>query len=350
MEVSSLGNLIFRGTVDTATPSGQPGILLLDPTTITIADGTADSATDGPSSFAGNSSNLVGQILSAPLSTIEDTAPTTIYESELEGLSGDTDVVLQATDSILIEDLTDNELLFSDGAGQIILVADANTDGTGDVVMQDRQDDLRTNGRDLAISGVNFLLGTIDTSIQPILAQVDVDAGGPIPASNFLGIAAFTFTVDDGETIEDLDVRFSAVHTSDSDLDVTLFSPDGTFLELFSDVGDDGDNFQDTLIDDEALTPITSGVAPFEGSFQPEGEGGLASFDGESSDGVWLLLVRDDVIAFDSGTLLEPGAVAPWGTAQGTQLLISSFDNGLIAFLPSLIDCYILAGRCGPPF
>lgn len=74
--------------MDTATPLGELGVVLLDPTTITIANGSGDSTADGTDRFAGDISGLAGQILSAPLSTFNDLAPTTIYESELEGLSG----------------------------------------------------------------------------------------------------------------------------------------------------------------------------------------------------------------------------------------------------------------------
>ena len=187
VEVSSQGHLIFRGGVDTAAPGGQPGMLLLDPTTITLANGTADGVADGTDTFAGEASGLAGRVLSAPLSAIDDLGPSTIYESELEGLSGDTDVVLQATDGITVEDLADNELLFARGAGRIAFVADANGDGVGDVVMLDWQDSLETNGRDLAISGVNLKLGMIDSSIQPLKTspsgsggEVDLRAAGDV--------------------------------------------------------------------------------------------------------------------------------------------------------------------------
>ncbi len=100
VEVSGKEQLIFRGHVDTSAISGLPGTLLLDPTNITIADGTGDGGGDGTDTFAGNNSGEAGSILSTPLSEINDTAPTTIYKSELEGLSGDTNIKLQATNDI----------------------------------------------------------------------------------------------------------------------------------------------------------------------------------------------------------------------------------------------------------
>jgi len=188
--------------------------------------------------------------------------------------------------------------------------------------MQDLQDTLSTNGRDLTISGVNLNLGQLDTFGPTVTTIIDIDASGPIPETGTAGVASFTFTVPAGvATIEDLDVRFSAAHTYDSDLRATLTSPDGGTVVLFSEVGGENDNFQDTLFDDEATTPIASGSAPFDDSFRPQDA--LTAFDGQSASGTWTLTV-DDLAALDTGTLYKAGDSAPWGIAQGTQLLIDS--------------------------
>jgi filamentous hemagglutinin family protein len=167
VEVSGKQNLIFRGNVNTNAVNGNLGSLLLDPTNLVIASGNGDSAGDGANTFQGNNSGIVGSILSAPLSAINDTAPTTIYESELEGLSGNTNVVLQATDNITVNNLADNVLNFAAGNGSIQFVADANRDGVGNFVMQNPANILKTNERNLSISGVNLTLGNIDTASNP---------------------------------------------------------------------------------------------------------------------------------------------------------------------------------------
>ena len=166
VEVSGKEQLIFRGHVDTNALNGFPGILLLDPTNITIADGTGDDGGDGTDSFAGNNSGVAGSIFSTPLSEINDTAPITIYESELEGLSGDTNVFLQATNDITLQDLADNQLNFAAGRGGIAFTADADSNGVGNFVMEDTADTIKTNGRNIGISGASLTVGNINTSIS----------------------------------------------------------------------------------------------------------------------------------------------------------------------------------------
>ncbi|MEQ8382458.1 MAG: filamentous hemagglutinin N-terminal domain-containing protein [Coleofasciculus sp. A1-SPW-01] len=181
VEVSGKEQLIVRGTVDTTAVNGVSGTLLLDPTNIVIANGSADSAADGTDTFAGNNSGVTGAILSAPLSEINDAAPTTIYESELEGLSGDTTVILQATNDIRIEDLTDNALDFASGSGKIELTADADSDGVGSVVMEDFfGDTLYTNGRDIEMAGANLTLRNINTADPVNGGAITLRASGDI--------------------------------------------------------------------------------------------------------------------------------------------------------------------------
>lgn len=172
----------------------------------------------------------------------------------------------------------------------------------------------------LTIVGIGSLFGG-----GPVYAGVhDVDAGGAIPAVDTSGTSVFTFTVTGEGPIFDLDVRFSAQHTWVDDLDVTLTSPSNTTVTLFTDVGGGGDNFQDTLLDDEATANIAAGIAPFVGSYTPENEW-LTAFDGEPANGIWTLTVEDDFV-FDSGTLFKAGDTAPWGTAVGTQLIFASIS------------------------
>jgi CSLREA domain-containing protein len=118
-----------------------------------------------------------------------------------------------------------------------------------------------------------------------------------------------TITVNSSLTIADLNVRMFIDHTFDGDLDVTLTSPAGTTVTLFSEVGGGGEDFGSTcspvpncVIDDEAATDIENGSAPFIGSFNPGGDEVLSAFDGENAQGTWTLTITD-VAEEDEGFL-----------------------------------------------
>jgi hypothetical protein len=71
-------------------------------------------------------------------------------------------------------------------------------------------------------------------------------------------------------------------------------------IPLAKNVGGTGNHFTGTIFDDEANGPITSGSAPFAGTFYPWGS--LAAFDVQSPNGNWTLTVIDGVSG-TSGTL-----------------------------------------------
>jgi subtilisin-like proprotein convertase family protein len=133
------------------------------------------------------------------------------------------------------------------------------------------------------------------TTIEEEFSSTDVPIA--IPDA---GTVTSTLEITEAGTIIDLDVKLDITHTKDRDLDVYLIAPDGTRVELFTDVGGLGDNFSNTILDDEASVAITDGSAPFDGSYQPEGI--LGDFDSNSVTGIWTLEVKDD-LATNSGTL-----------------------------------------------
>ena len=100
--------------------------------------------------------------------------------------------------------------------------------------------------------------------------------------------------------VSDVNVTINITHTFDADLDIFLIGPNGTRVELTTDNGGSGDNFTNTVFDDQAVTSITAGAAPFTGSFKPEGL--LSTLNGISAAGTWKLEITDDA-NLDSGTL-----------------------------------------------
>lgn len=124
-----------------------------------------------------------------------------------------------------------------------------------------------------------------------------LDVPRPIPDNSTM---ISTLYIPDPGVIVDLDVQLTISHYWDTDLDVFLIGPDGTQVELFTDVGGMGWHFVETRLDDEAPYSIANGFAPFTGSYRPEGT--LSDFDGKNLTGKWQLRVRDDTDLI-SGTL-----------------------------------------------
>jgi subtilisin-like proprotein convertase family protein len=135
-----------------------------------------------------------------------------------------------------------------------------------------------------------------DLAIDPDLT-VPPEVAGALPdrkTRNFLAISSVA------AVIGDVNVRIDLTHTYDDDLVISLFSPGGTQVSLASRVGGSGDNFSNTVFDDEAALAITSGRAPFSGSFRPSSP--LNAFDRQNMSGTWILRV-EDVVGGDSGNM-----------------------------------------------
>lgn len=136
----------------------------------------------------------------------------------------------------------------------------------------------------------NFSCTTYNSTDTPIAIS---DTGTPTVTS--------TINVPDDFLVGDVNVTINISHTWTGDLDIKLIGPDGTTeVVLAEDLGSSGDNYTDTVFDDEATDPIASGTPPFTGVFQPAGN--LSDLNGLSSSGNWTLSVFDDTDA-DGGFL-----------------------------------------------
>ncbi|HAD61744.1 MAG TPA: hypothetical protein DCG12_21110, partial [Planctomycetaceae bacterium] len=128
---------------------------------------------------------------------------------------------------------------------------------------------------------------------------------GANPETRFISDNGVTLSeipiTDQVSEITDLNVTLSIEHDFIPDLDVTLVSPSGTRVRLFSDLRTNETTMANTTIDDESSVRIVDGVAPYSGSFI--GQDLLSTFDGENPSGVWTLEVVDDNVS-DTGSLL----------------------------------------------
>ncbi len=110
--------------------------------------------------------------------------------------------------------------------------------------------------------------------------------------------------VSDPFTIYDLDVGITLTHSSVFDLQIFLQSPEGTTLCLntydFSEFFQ-GEDYTQTVFDDEAELPIEEAEPPFTGRFKPKAGNLLEIFDHQDAYGTWRLQIYDAYYA-DTGT------------------------------------------------
>ena len=137
-----------------------------------------------------------------------------------------------------------------------------------------------------AYSEANFT--TVDIQCQTFNAS---DTPINIPDNNTTGISS-TIAVNSGVIITDINVTVNITHTWVSDLILSLENPAGDRIILSNRNGGSGDNYNGTVFDQEATSPIASGVPPFIGSFVPDGD--LSNFYGGVSSGDWSLIISDN--------------------------------------------------------
>jgi subtilisin-like proprotein convertase family protein len=129
-------------------------------------------------------------------------------------------------------------------------------------------------------------------------------------------------------TVSNLTVTLNITHTFTGDLVLTLISPSGTRVTLASRNGSSGDNFTNTVFSDAAATIISSGTAPFNGTFRPIGS--LATLNGQSGAGTWTLEVADQADQ-------DGGTINSWSISFGsteTNVLTDASGNYSFPALP----------------
>lgn len=162
----------------------------------------------------------------------------------------------------------------------------------------------------------------------------------PYDINNLTPTVYSTLSITDSFVLTKLTVTVNITHTWVGDLILTLIAPDATPVLLVARRGSAGDNFQNTVFDDDSPVYITDGAPPFAGSYHPEQS--LNILNGKSVQGVWTLFV-EDASDGDVGQLLnwsltatpasasavpEPGTVALLGAALLALGGAARFRNG----------------------
>jgi subtilisin-like proprotein convertase family protein len=189
------------------------------------------------------------------------------------------------------------------------------------------------------------LLATFTTAnVGTFAVPVTLTTGAPLQFDNLTPLAIPDLTTVTSAIpvsglsapITKVDVLLDIAHTYDSDLVADLIAPDGTTINLLAHDGANGQNFGSacssdttkTIFDDSASVGISTGVAPFVGSFQPLSP--LSALNGKSGASVnnakWHLRVADT----DSG---NSGTLQCWSLRIWTG---GCQDGGGVCALPQL--------------
>jgi autotransporter-associated beta strand protein len=120
-----------------------------------------------------------------------------------------------------------------------------------------------------------------------------------------LGVAQSTINWPNNFRVGQVRVKLHATHPAAGHTRFWLRNPDGDEVLLSANHGGNDDNYgincaRLTVFDDDALTKIADGSAPFDGTFAPEAS--LSPFVNRSSSGIWTLIM-EDTVAGGVGTL-----------------------------------------------
>jgi subtilisin-like proprotein convertase family protein len=147
------------------------------------------------------------------------------------------------------------------------------------------------------IKSINDCGESVNSGIFKFTTENDVcdtnnslDTPKGIPDDNVTGVSS-TIAISANKIIRDVNVTVNITHPWIGDLDLTLISPSGKSVLLVASRQDEGDNYTNTVFDDNALNELISGTAPYTGTFKPEGT--LSNFYDEESFGNWTLKASD---------------------------------------------------------
>ena len=184
-----------------------------------------------------------------------------------------------------------------------IELIDPGSSGLGDLVVADcatntTQETARIDVDAPVCAGFNFSNRT-RTSLHDPLFIKDNEPSGP-------GLDS-VLTISETGAVTDVNVTITIETIRPPDIDAFLISPEGTSVELITDLGSSlAFDITEATFDDDAeeTMPFLSGDAPYTGTWLPEDPAGLAQVNGEEALGDWKLNVRDDSSSASGGARL----------------------------------------------
>jgi subtilisin-like proprotein convertase family protein len=176
--------------------------------------------------------------------------------------------------------------------------------GTYTVLLGSGVQDKHGNAVDTNLNaGLDALRGTPTNGTAPITVN---STNVPVTIAPNSTVTS-TINVTDNFVIQGLTLLLNITDPHNPDLEASLISPDGTVIKLFTNVGATGTqaNFQNTVFDDAATTPIQNGGAPFFGRFNPQQPLSVLKNTnslGSIGTGVYTLQIKNDSTT-NTGTL-----------------------------------------------
>ncbi len=167
IEISGHRSLTFTGWADAGASVGRAGTILFDPENIIINNAATGLAPDN--ALLPTINNVTAGI----------TGTFMIDQVTLQGLAATSNIVLEATNDITLNDLTTDVLLLAlTSAGSLTITADSDGDGSGAFVMSGNDDSLTTAGGSITISAAGVTLS--DVSLGAVVGSLlTVDISGP---------------------------------------------------------------------------------------------------------------------------------------------------------------------------
>ena len=152
----------------------------------------------------------------------------------------------------------------------------------------------------LGFSTNNFRMTSGTIGVVPVAFSNITVTPIPDPMGTNIGLVDVPINVTNFPgSIGKITVSLHILHPSDRELGIGLFAPDGTFRILSFRHGGVAPDYglsctEPTVFDESATTPISDGLPPYLGAFQPEES--LLVFNGKSGtnvNGTWRLRVGD---------------------------------------------------------
>ncbi len=306
IEISGKSNLGFTGQFSVSAPQGEFGSILFDPDNIQVVDGAGTA--NGDAELLLNSGTVIAED--------GDSGWFTITENTLETWDGDSNIVLQANNNIIIRNLGgDDALTFQPGSGSISFIADADNNGAGQFLVEKAGDLIDTSGRDITISGNIIDIQLLDT-------RAAMEAGDVNLSAQYWTLVRGTLTADNiilqGDAIS---LQGGNDSVKGNTLSLQPWSQNQA-IEIGSSVGSPALDLLETdlLAIQDGFTNISIGRTDHTGTItlhDSVADGGSAAF-------------KDPVTILGAETLQGPEQVTTWtitGNNQGN--LDTIFSNGL---------------------